>query len=328
MIAEESIVDELRAMLQQESNPHYGKQSYYSSLYDDTIDDAPNKKNQVNEGWRQKICEWLFEVTDHFQFDREVVVYALHYLDRAASIEVKTNGKAIPPREFQLMALTCFYIATKLHGEIPTRPSRCKLKIDVFVELSRGLLTVDTLEAKEREILTKLDWRVNPPSSSKIVASLVHFLPLLISNTSHNSGRPLNLRAEIYETSRYLLELGVCVSSITLNYDPSEIAYACILCSFDALDISIPYDIKVHFINEVAASTGLSPGSVSSLKGLLKNLCPSMFVYSEEEDNAIFSQADDDDMEERANNSSKYDEQGKESPVCVVNQFRKQDNTV
>eukprot|EP00546_Thalassionema_frauenfeldii_P004845 CAMPEP_0178925450 /NCGR_PEP_ID=MMETSP0786-20121207/17919_1 /TAXON_ID=186022 /ORGANISM="Thalassionema frauenfeldii, Strain CCMP 1798" /LENGTH=74 /DNA_ID=CAMNT_0020600333 /DNA_START=27 /DNA_END=248 /DNA_ORIENTATION=- len=68
----------------------------------------------------------------------------------------------------------------KLHGEPSSdinNAYRGKLKTEAFVELSHGLLTIELLEDKEREILQMLEWRVNPPLASTIIAYLLHFLP-------------------------------------------------------------------------------------------------------------------------------------------------------
>ncbi len=71
------IVDHIAVMLKQES-------AQYSPCFDylSVHRDLQPSSEHVNENWRRKICEWAFEVTDHFGFDREVVSIALNYLDR------------------------------------------------------------------------------------------------------------------------------------------------------------------------------------------------------------------------------------------------------
>ncbi|KAI2503763.1 Cyclin [Fragilaria crotonensis] len=58
-----------------------------------------------------------FEVVDHFEFDREVVSIALSYLDRVVSMKTKHSGEPMHRRDFQLVAVTCLYLAIKLHGK-------------------------------------------------------------------------------------------------------------------------------------------------------------------------------------------------------------------
>jgi len=306
---EDYVKDELQVILRQESTTYYAKKSNYFAL---SSLDCNDRNKQVNEGWRRKVCEWLFEVVDHFQFDREVVLFAVCFLDRAASIETKKLGKSLNPRQFQIIAATCFYIAIKLHGEVTpdvTGAPRCKLKIETMVALSRALLTVEELEEKELEILDELDWRVNPTTSIGMIASLLHFLP---------NGRKTT-KKEIYEISRYLAEISACVSAVAFHYKPSEIAYAGILCAFDTLgaDAEIPCAIRVEFTKKVHASTGMTPQSMTTLKCLLKDLCPSMFpeedCYSSLEESKASC-----DAEGSSSSKKTSDEHGKNSPTCVL----------
>mmetsp|Transcript_10324 Transcript_10324/g.15178 ORF Transcript_10324/g.15178 Transcript_10324/m.15178 type:complete len:328 (+) Transcript_10324:177-1160(+) len=310
----ERIIDQLNVILKQESTTHYGKRL---NLFLAPVEDAnTTKNNQRNECWRRKICEWLFQVVDHCEFDRQVVFIALNYLDRTASAAIKTEGHSIDEKKFQLLATTCFYIAMKLHSTKDNSDlqdltaddmPQCKLRITEFVQLSRGLFAVAALEEKEREILDMLDWHVNPPTAVLVITLLINFLPQNILP----SKELLNAKVEIYEVSRYLSELGVCVSSIAFNYTPSEIAYAAILCAFEACvtKIHIPLDMRLQFTNNISASITcchLTPDSVSSLKDLLKGLSPSMFVY------------EDDGLCEARFINNKSPEEGKGSPVCVT----------
>lgn len=308
---EEFAKDKLRAMLQRDLTTYYGDKFDY--LYPNTKD-CHTQNKQVHEGWRKKICEWFFEVVDHFQFDREVVLIALCYLDRAASSETKKLGMAINPRQYQLIAVTCFYIAMKLHGEVSDASNdspRSKLKIQVFVELSRGLFTVEKLEEKERDILDMIGWHVNPPTSIRMISSLMYFLP----NYATNTGEHLNARAEIYEISRYLAELGACDSSIVFNYKTAEIAYACLLCAIDSLEFQIPYDMRLEFTNNVLALIGLTPQSLGALKDTLKDFCPS--IFSEEKLLSRFDEEPAARFDSKPSTKETARDFDKGSPICV-----------
>jgi len=39
----------------------------------------PSKSGSINEEWREKICEWIFQVIDHFDFNREIASISLNY---------------------------------------------------------------------------------------------------------------------------------------------------------------------------------------------------------------------------------------------------------
>lgn len=94
----------------------------------------------INEIWREKICEWSYQVIDHFDFSREVVNIAIHYLDRY--LATRTVNKKM----FQLAAMTCLFIAIKLF-----EPGR--LSMLSMIELSRGYFTVEQMAAMEMSIL-------------------------------------------------------------------------------------------------------------------------------------------------------------------------------
>jgi len=262
---------------------------------------SPSRKS-VSEGFRRKISEWLFKVVDHFGFDREVVSITLNYIDRVAAIKTQVRGKSIGRKEFQLIAVASLYLAVKLHGEtgLPCRT----LEINTFVELSRGTISLETLERKELEILYLLRWNVNPPTTTRIISTLLRLLPewstkansaLMPEQTNHNITTTATIHhhhprqaycttsAAIYEMATYLTELTLCVSRISFHNKPSEIAYASILCAMDATDkkVPIPYEIRLEFMDNVMSFTDLTPQSVAPVRGFLENLItrhPNMFL--------------------------------------------------
>jgi hypothetical protein len=94
----------------------------------------------INDVWREKICEWSYQVIDHFDFSREVVSISLHYLDRF--LATRHCSKKV----FQLAAMTSLFLAIKLY-----EPG--KLSMKSMIELSRGYFKVDQMVAMEMEIL-------------------------------------------------------------------------------------------------------------------------------------------------------------------------------
>ena len=94
----------------------------------------------VDQNWRSKICEWSYQVIDHFDYDREIVAVSLHYLDRYLS------KRPVNKRTFQLVAMTTLYLACKLYD-----PN--KLRMSSLIELSRGYFTEEHITAMEGSIL-------------------------------------------------------------------------------------------------------------------------------------------------------------------------------
>ena len=141
--AAESSMEHLKILLRMEAANYPLCKDYLSTLRHSDVDAS----DRVSEAWRRKLCEWCFEVVDHFNFDREVVSYALDFLDRSVAIKTEINKAALPKREFQLMAVTSLYTAIKLHGETDEKEGpRRKLRIGAFVELSRGFFAIDVIE--------------------------------------------------------------------------------------------------------------------------------------------------------------------------------------
>mmetsp|Transcript_13486 Transcript_13486/g.24412 ORF Transcript_13486/g.24412 Transcript_13486/m.24412 type:complete len:350 (+) Transcript_13486:97-1146(+) len=312
------IVDNIAVMLKQES-------AQYSPCFDylSVHRDLQPSSEHVNENWRRKICEWAFEVTDHFGFDREVVSIALNYLDRVVAHTTETTNARVPRKEFQLVAVTSLYLAIKLHGETDAvEGAPRKLRINAFVELSRGMFTIETLETTERAILSNLEWNVNPPTTVCFVASLLRLLP-----ASWDS-QPLHasVASSIFEMARYLTELSVCVSTFSFKFKSSEISYSAILCAIDALrdSVPLPYGARIAFLNSVAESTSLTPGADEIRKccGMIMELCPSLFI--EPDTPAAGGLSRSSSVSSAPGNQISASEEARISPVCVEQVFKEE----
>lgn len=114
-----------------------------AALIDDLMrsnDSLASSSSGINDVWREKICEWSYQVIDHFDFSREVVSVSMHYLDRF--LATRPCNKKI----FQLAAMTCLFLAIKLY-----EPG--KLSMQSMVELSRGYFKVEQMVAMEISVL-------------------------------------------------------------------------------------------------------------------------------------------------------------------------------
>lgn len=94
----------------------------------------------INDVWREKICEWSYQVIDHFDFSREVVCVSMHYLDRFLA------KRPVSKKVFQLAAMTTLFLAIKLF-----EPGR--LSMSSMIELSRGYFTTQQMMAMEMSVL-------------------------------------------------------------------------------------------------------------------------------------------------------------------------------
>ena len=84
--------------------------------------------------WRKRIASWMYDVVDHFRYDRNVVGVALTFIDRyvghllvedarregssRSSSGSSSSSGPVKRRHFQLIAVTSLYLAIKVHGEL------------------------------------------------------------------------------------------------------------------------------------------------------------------------------------------------------------------
>lgn len=97
---------------------------------------SSSQSNGINESWREKICEWSYQVVDHFDFSREVVSISISFLDRYLSV------RAVDKRLFQLAAMTSLYMTIKIY-------ERGTLSMSSMIDLSRGFFMVEHMSAME-----------------------------------------------------------------------------------------------------------------------------------------------------------------------------------
>ena len=114
----------------------------------------------------------------------------------------------------QLVAMTCLYLAIKLH---------CTKKISVssMVSLSRGSFRVEQVVKMEKIILQGLNWHMSPATP--------HLFLEVFFDSSEDDDKAMN---EIKASASYLLELAVC-DAFFVSKKPSTISRAAILAAMD-----------------------------------------------------------------------------------------------
>ena len=289
---------------------------------------ASSEVDPVSENWRRKLCEWAYEVVDHFNFDREVVFIALDYLDRFVSKSCADGiDVPLPKKDYQLLAVTAIYMAIKIHGEVDSNDGpRRKLRIDAFYELSRKQFDAESIEKTERMMLEALNWYVNPPTALKFVSTLLSLCPKWQGTTSSHS----SILGGIYDVARYLTELSVCQSSFTFTTNTSLTAYAALVCALECSNTTkpLPYQVRVLFLNNIAEATGFVVGDSEVLRLCkeLKKLSPTMFENTSAASTAAAAAAfpSQDQPMEHDEEDSPMAEDGKASPVCVIDEQQEQ----
>jgi hypothetical protein len=200
--------------------------------------DSSNGPGKINECWREKICEWAYQVIDHFDFNREVVAVSLSYLDRFLCTR-QVNKKV-----FQLAAMTSLYMAIKLY-----EPST--LRMSSFIELSRGYFTVQHIIEMEETLLRDLQWYMHPPTALGFVKHILALFDLSRIEC------PSSTRHDIGELARFLCELSVC-DYFFVTKKPSSYALAALQTAMDHIGTSrLSPKIKAQFLASIRDVAGL-----------------------------------------------------------------------
>lgn len=170
MMQEEDLYSVLSAMLRQEEE--YQCHGYLD--VDDTL---------VDEICRTKMTEWVFQVVDCTQLQRETASVSIQYLDRFMCTSSPSAKRArVDRKEYQLVVLTTFYIATKIFEPFAMEAS-------LVSRLSRGVHSEEEIVALEYEILVALQWRLN----GKLAFQQHHTSPSLSLMRSINSRLDIHL---------------------------------------------------------------------------------------------------------------------------------------
>jgi hypothetical protein len=111
--------------------------------------------------WRHQMYNWACMVTDSFTMDREIVQSSLNVLDRFVAHELKQpDSPAITRDDYQLFAMTTFYVAVKVLEPYPR-----KIGLQTLVDMSRGFYSDHDICMTEQDLLSALGWHVNPPTA-------------------------------------------------------------------------------------------------------------------------------------------------------------------
>jgi transcription initiation factor TFIIIB Brf1 subunit/transcription initiation factor TFIIB len=161
------------------------------------------------------------------ELGRDVVSYAMSYFDRIVP-HYGINDTLV-----QLVAMTCLYLAVKVHCSEAISP-------ESMIALSRGSFQQDQVIKMERIVLRGLNWHLNPATSHL-------FLEIFFSTSTSTDDD--EVMTEIKETASYLLELAVC-DSFFINVKPSSISRAAILAAMDIVERPLRVNaMMAHLLN-------------------------------------------------------------------------------
>jgi hypothetical protein len=215
-LAQDVVLDRLQAMMYQEDTKYrYG--SYFP---------PQQQTSTLNHEWREKICQWTYNVVDTYDLPREIVALSLDYFDRYLA----TRGNQCNGTLALLVSLTTLHIAMKVHSSTAT------FKLSKLAELSRGQFGPRHIEQMEWQIMMSLQWKLHPPTLFAFVSYYLMLFAQPEQPSSIQSGfttvePPASIvpshavRKELFEVAIYMAELSVC-DSFFVPYPASIVALA------------------------------------------------------------------------------------------------------
>ena len=218
----EDVLDRLQAMMKQEVTG-YRYESYFPPMLSAA---ELERRVQLNVSWREKICQWSYNVVDHFDLPREIVAISLDIFDRYLA----TRGNECSGNLALLASLTTLHISIKIHSDK-------NIKISTLASLSRGQFGPKHIEQMEWQIFSSLGWKLHPPT---LFGFISHLLMLFPTDVHHS------VRKEIFEVAIYMAELSVC-DSFFVKIPASAIALASI---FNVME-DLPFHRLSHRARDV-----------------------------------------------------------------------------
>lgn len=205
----EAIEDRLALLTEKEKSDDYMCCQYLSSI-------DRQAKGEVKI-WRQWYIKWMFNVADHFRLGRDVVSYAVAYIDKFAS----EDRSILSSRDdFTVLAMTSLYMAVKLYSTLENSSAVCASNL---VLLTEGKFVEADILRMEQRVLDVLQWKLYPPTSVCFLREYVNLLPFDITVSSN-----------LAELSNFIIEVSVTKYSY-VKYPPSVKAYASLSIALECL---------------------------------------------------------------------------------------------
>jgi hypothetical protein len=294
----DDIPDRLAIMLYQEENEYH--------VFDYLLVNIELRRKTtkpVDEDCRVKMSEWCYQVVDFCKFRRETVGIGMSYLDRyLCSVKGK---KALGDRkEYQLVAMTCLYIAIKLHEPL-------EMETSLLADLSRGCYTEMEFANMERTILEAVEWRVSGPTPLTFVLHFLAFLPDTLS---------AGVEEAIWDYARYQTELAIADHAF-VKLKPSLVGMAALLNAMEGMDTTLlPERVQERFVRTIIKLTSMDIREVDKIQTRLSNLL--INLLSDEHAKKYEKMVDEDSDEEidlSDDEEEDYEEPIRpESPVSVT----------
>jgi hypothetical protein len=170
---------------------------------------------------------------------------AMNYFDRFLSrCEPRPNSK----QEVQLLALTCFYLAVKMHQAGPILSTQQISMISGFAFSSKDVSDM------EQRILVTLDWCLYPPCAAEFVRP---YLSILLS---HSMVPPDLCLYEVVDEALGMLNAALLLDYFFVAHElpPSHLAAAALLTAMRSI---LPYSESIPSVHDAAQILNQESGS-------------------------------------------------------------------
>lgn len=246
----DDIPDRLALMLHQEENDYH-----VIDYLEANAEITKKAAKPVDHDCRVKMCEWCYQVVDFCKFRRETVGIGMSYLDRYLCSE--KGKKALGDRkEYQLVAMTCLYIAIKLHEPL-------EMETSLLADLSRGCYTEMEFANMEKKILEALVWRVNGPTALSFVQHYLRFLP--------ESVHAATVLA-VWDYARYQTEMAISEHDF-VKLKPSVVGMAALMNAMEGMDpILLTPKVQAKFVRTVEKYTSMDVEEVEQCQSRMSTL--------------------------------------------------------
>jgi Cyclin, N-terminal domain/Cyclin, C-terminal domain len=211
----------------------------------------------------------------------------MSYLDRYLCSD-KGKSALADRKEYQLVAMTCLYIAIKLHEPL-------EMETSLLADLSRGCYTEMEFANMEQKILEAVEWRVSGPTPLAFVLHFLTFLP----DTFHSA-----VEEAIFDYARYQTELAISDHSF-VKLRPSVVGMAAVMNAMEGMDnVLVPERLQERFVRTVVTVTGIDMAEVDKTQTRLSNL---LIGLLNDEQAKKYEKAVDEDSDEEEVDLSDYE---------------------
>jgi len=151
---------------------------------------------------RCKIIMWFYKVVDYFDYDREIVAIAIEYIDRFLLLH--RRREQLSSQMYKIVAMTCLYLAIKLHLGETHSVSRAGEKnffsLEQYIKLNNEFISTEDITNMELCVLSTLSWKVNPVSPMCFVR---YFLMLMMpTEDRYGEGKASSFKkTHLYDTT-------------------------------------------------------------------------------------------------------------------------------